>query len=85
MAPIQDPRGEKNRKNAVNSKLNRDLRKLQFVNIQEELSTLRGQNKTLKKKADQGRKQLKAAKHQIKKLKENLVHSVPVHTTPVIM
>lgn len=78
MAPIQDPRREKNRKNAVNSKLNRDLKKLQFVNVQEELSTLRGQNKSLKKKADQGRRQLKAAKQQIKKLKEKMVHSVPV-------
>lgn len=85
MAPIQDSHMEKNRKNAVNSKLNRDLKKLQFVNIQEELSTLRGQNKSLKKKADQGRRQLKAAKQQIKNLKKKMVHSVPVVATPVIM
>jgi len=79
MAPLQDPRREKNRRNAVNSKANRDLKKLQFLGIQEELSALRGQNKNLRKKADSGRRQLKMARQQIKKLKEKLVHFVPVN------
>lgn len=79
MAPLQDPRREKNRRNAINSKVNRDLKKLQYIGIQEELSALRGQNRNLRKKADSGRRQLKAARHQIKKLKEKLEHSVPVN------
>lgn len=72
VGPFSDPRKEKERKNAVNAKKNRDLQKNFLSTVQREINELKLVNSKLIKKADLERKKLLEAKREIKLLKIQL-------------
>jgi len=72
MKTFSDPIREKERRNAINAKKNRDLRKSLEHAAHNQIEQLRALNKRLNKKAVAEKRKLFAAQKQIKLLKSKL-------------
>jgi len=75
MGPFSDPNKEKERKNALNAKRNRDRKKALIGDAQKQIMKLKSMNKKLKKDATADKKKLSAAQREIKLLKTRLQSS----------
>lgn len=75
MGPFSDPNKEKERKNALNAKRNRDRKKALIGDAQQQIMKLKSMNRKLKKDATADRKKLSAAQREIKLLKTRLQSS----------
>merc|ERR1719470_192490 len=75
MGPFSDPNKERERKNALNAKRNRDRKKALIGDAHQQIMKLKSMNKKLLKDATADKKKLSAAQREIKLLKARLQSS----------